>query len=94
MKNIWTSKSININTKRQIFKSSVITILLYGCETWLIEQNTLKSLDVFANNCYRVMLSYKRIDHITIEKALENHTTKTTEMARAYAKDRLQNQRL
>ncbi len=68
MKNIWTSKSININTKRQIFQSSVITILLYGCETWLIEPNTLKSLDVFVNNCYRVMLGYRRIDHITIDQ--------------------------
>ena len=55
MNNIWQSKSINIITKRQIFQYSVIKILLYGCETWLIEQNTLKSLDVLVN-CYRVML--------------------------------------
>ena len=34
LKNIWKNSQLSINTKRRIFRSSVLAVLLYGCETW------------------------------------------------------------
>jgi len=34
LKNIWRNSQLSINTKLSIFRSSVLAVLLYGCETW------------------------------------------------------------
>ena len=34
LKNIWKNSQLSINTKLRIFRSSVLVVLLYGCETW------------------------------------------------------------
>ena len=34
LKNIWKNSQLSINTKLRIFRSSVLAVLLYGCETW------------------------------------------------------------
>ena len=33
LKNIWKNSQLSINTKLRIFRSSVLAVLLYGCET-------------------------------------------------------------
>ena len=33
LKNIWRSSQLSINTRLRILKSSVLAVLLYGCET-------------------------------------------------------------
>ena len=68
LEKIWRSKTIKIETKVRIFQAAVISILLYGSETWVITNQQMKSLDSFATNCYRVMLSIRRSDHITNEE--------------------------
>ena len=34
LKNIWSTSQLSINTKMRIFISSVLAVLLFGCETW------------------------------------------------------------
>jgi hypothetical protein len=41
---IWTSHQIRKRTKLRIFKSSVMSVLLYGCETWKTTQETINKL--------------------------------------------------
>ena len=43
---------------------SCVTILLYGCESWVISQDMKNKINAFATSCYRVMLNIKRIDHV------------------------------
>ena len=65
MEKLWKSSIVDIRTKIRIFQASVISILLYGSETWLIAKYLMDSLDSFATSCYRIMLNIKRFDHVT-----------------------------
>ena len=35
-KNVWKSKKFSHNTKIRIFRSNVVSVLLYGCESWRV----------------------------------------------------------
>ena len=67
MEKIWTAKHVRIELKINIFEASVLSILLYGCESWIITPQLEKKINSFATECYRRMLNIKRTDHITLE---------------------------
>ena len=50
--------------KVKLFNTTCVTILLYGCESWVISQDMKNKINAFATSCYRVMLHIKRIDHV------------------------------
>ena len=54
----------SIATKVKLFNTICVTILLYGCESWVISQDMENKINAFATSCYRVMLNIKRIDHV------------------------------
>jgi hypothetical protein len=39
-----------------MFKSNVMPVLLYGCETWKIKQDIVNKLQTFVNRCLRNIL--------------------------------------
>ena len=41
-----------------------MTILLYGCESWVISHDMESKINAFATFCYRIMLNIKRKDHV------------------------------
>lgn len=53
---IWRSSSIYTRTKVRIFNSNVKSVLLYGCETWLMTKALEKKLQIFVNKCLRKIL--------------------------------------
>lgn len=53
LRNVWYSTQISKNLKLRIFKSNVLSVLLYGCETWKITENITSSIQVFVNKCLR-----------------------------------------
>ena len=57
------SPHILIATKVKLFNTTCVTILLYGCESWVISYDMENKINAFATSCYRVMLNIKRIDH-------------------------------
>ena len=62
-------------TKLKVFKSNVIAVLLYGCETWRITKNDGTKLDVFLyKNLRRLMKSYWRMK-VPIEEILDGLTS-------------------
>ena len=61
---LWKSPHIPIAIKVKLFNTTCVTILLYGCESWVISQDMENKINAFATSCYRVMLNVKRIDHI------------------------------
>ncbi len=67
MKEIFRSKSVSIKLKTQLFEAACVSILLYGCESWIINQKLNNALNSFATNCYRIMLGIKRIDKVSNE---------------------------
>ena len=56
LKNVWKSKKLSHNTKIRIFKSNVLSVLLYGCESWKITTTISRLLEVFQNRCLRRIL--------------------------------------
>ena len=60
----WKSPHISIATKVKLFNTTCVTILLYGCESWVISKDMENKINAFATSCYRVMLNIKRIDHV------------------------------
>lgn len=50
---VWRSNVLSNKTKIRLFKSNILTVLLYGCETWLVNQEIQNKLQVFVNRCLR-----------------------------------------
>ncbi|PVD26746.1 hypothetical protein C0Q70_14424 [Pomacea canaliculata] len=50
---IWNSGMISFTTKFPIYKSLVIPVLTYGCETWTLLSEQEKKIAAFEMKCYR-----------------------------------------
>ena len=55
---IWRCRYLCRRTKIRIFKSLVIPVLLYGCETWTLNTNLKRQIDVFGNKCLCSIMKY------------------------------------
>ena len=53
---VWKSSQYSIKTKVRIFKSNVIAVLMYGCETWRMTKEDEDKLDTFQQRCLRRIL--------------------------------------
>ena len=53
---VWKNGNILTRTKIRILKSNVLSVLLYGCETWSIIRSDEKKLDAFMHKCLRRLL--------------------------------------
>ena len=53
LRNIWKSTQLKLKTKLKIFKSNVVAVLLYGCETWRMTKRDTTKLDVFLHKSLR-----------------------------------------
>ena len=51
LKSIWKNSSISLKTKVGIFKSNVLSVLLYGAESWKVTKSVCKKIEVFQNKC-------------------------------------------
>ena len=60
---IFTSKSTSIQFKLRLFKAACVPILLYGCESWVLNKELTEKLNIFERKCYRKMLGIKQSDH-------------------------------
>ena len=56
LKKVWGSGQYSKKTKVRIFQSNVLSVLLYGCETWKMNEADEHKLDVFVNSCLRKIL--------------------------------------
>ena len=53
---IWSSKDVSFSTKMKLYKTLVLSTLLYGCESWTLTADSTKRIQAFRNKCYRRML--------------------------------------
>ena len=53
MQRTWKSKKISLKTKCRLFKSNVLSVLLYGSECWKETTTIIRSLDSFQTKCLR-----------------------------------------
>ena len=53
---VWKSSLFSRKTKITIFKTNVVAVLLYGCETWRMTKEDEYKLNVFQHKCLRKIL--------------------------------------
>ena len=53
---IWKSRSISLRTKIHLYKSLILSIILYGCETWILNETLEKIINAFESKSYRRIL--------------------------------------
>ena len=56
LKTIWTSTQIGFKTKCNMYKTLVLSILLYGCEAWTITEKMENKIKAFENKVQRRLL--------------------------------------
>ncbi|VDP23728.1 unnamed protein product [Schistosoma margrebowiei] len=59
LRNIWDSKQLSTTIKVRIFNTNVLTVLLYGPETWRTTTTISNMVQVFINNCLRKVLNIR-----------------------------------
>ena len=65
---LWSCDKITIPSKIRIYKSLVLSTLLYGCETWPLTKKHKKILNGFEMKSYRKILCIKFTQKITNEE--------------------------
>ena len=53
---IWNSKKITFKLKHNLYRSLVLSIITYGCETWTINATMQKKIQAFENKSHRKLL--------------------------------------
>jgi len=57
LRRVWLSKSLRKDTEIRIFNACVKSVLLYGCETWLVTKEIQRKILTFVNRCLRYILT-------------------------------------
>jgi hypothetical protein len=56
LKKIWMAHYANKDTKIKLFNVYVKSVLLYGCQTWLVTCEIQRKLESFVNRCLRYIM--------------------------------------
>ena len=65
---IWRCRYLCRRTKIRIFKSLVIPVLLYGCETWTLNIDLKRRIDVFGARCLRKIMGCHWYDFVSNQR--------------------------
>nr|VZI39179.1 unnamed protein product [Spirometra erinaceieuropaei] len=63
----WNRRDLSIATKIRVYRSSVRSVLLYGCECWALRVADERKLEVFDHHCLRIILPVKLTDFVSNE---------------------------
>ncbi|XP_063382696.1 uncharacterized protein LOC134669094 [Cydia fagiglandana] len=67
---VWDNKHLTVNTKMIVYQTSILSILLYGAETWTSYVKQERKLNNFHMRCLRRILNISWKDRVTNEKVL------------------------
>ena len=85
LRNICQFNVHSIKIKMRLFNSNVISVLLYGCQSWRVDMNDMHKLDVFQTKCLRRICSifwpnkisnedlYRRTNYLPISCQIQKH---------------------
>ena len=61
----------------------VIPVLLYGCETWTLNKDLKRQIDVFGTRCLRWIMGYRWYDFVSLQRLFrETDSRPITSMVR------------
>ena len=76
LEHLWRSTGMPVSTKLKLFKASCVTILLYGCKSWVIFKDMESKINSFAMSCYRILLGIQRLDRVSNDRVYEMTKTR------------------
>ena len=68
---IWRSDLLTTKIKTDTLRASVISVLSYGCESWVISKKLEQQINCFGNKCYRGIIAVSMFDRISNEDLYE-----------------------
>ena len=77
---VWRNNNFSTSLKLRLFKSNVVSVLLYGCCTWKISKAVTSRLQVFINRCLRSTFRINWPNRITNEELLRRAETEAVEI--------------
>ena len=67
---VWRCRFLCWRTKVRVFRSLVLPVLLYGCETWTLTRDLRRRLNSFGARSLRRILGYRWSDFVSNEQLL------------------------
>ena len=55
-KSVFCDETLSVATKRHVYRAAVLSVLLYGAETWALKAKEARKLNSFHNRCVRTIL--------------------------------------
>ena len=83
---IWRAKDISNQTKIALYRSLVLSIVLYAAETWIIRKRDQDRLLSFEMSCLRRILGISRRDRIRNDHIRQKLDLETTIMDRIHSR--------
>jgi len=65
LSNVWQQSRLSLATKLRVYNSLVLSVLLYGCETWTILKTDERKLEAFHMSCQRRILRIRWFHRVT-----------------------------
>ena len=63
-KRLWNDHGIRLDTKVAVYKAAVLSVLLFGCESWTLYCRHIKKMEQFQMRCLRQIAHIKWQDKI------------------------------
>ena len=60
-KSIFQNKRLSTSIKREVYRATVLSVLLYGTETWAVKAHSLRRLSGFHNRCIRSIMGVSKV---------------------------------
>jgi len=64
MNKVWRQTRLQLQTKLRLYQTCILSILLYGSETWTLLQEDLRKLAAFHMRCQRMILGIRWHDFV------------------------------
>ena len=65
---VWKADRIYLATKLKLFNAIVISVLLYGCDSWKGLQEIEERMRTFESNCLRKIMKIRWYEHVSEEE--------------------------
>ena len=68
LERLWKDQSVPLQTKLSFSLATCLSVLLYGCESWVLTQDMTNKVNSFATSCYRIMLNIKHTNRVSSDE--------------------------
>jgi len=65
LSNVWQQSRLSLATKLRVYNSLVLSVLLYGCETWTTLKSDERNLEALHMSCQRRILRIRWFHRVT-----------------------------